>query len=145
MLVNVAVFVYPPDQDSVLLVNVNAYNSCDASSFIDRFNDGSTVFTFTRSGFFYFISGNKENCQKNEKLVVVVLASRSNGTSLAPSPSSPPAPPSGVVEIVPSLAPEESATTTPNGASVKAMGFVATIGSLLVTLNHLYMTIVCLG
>ncbi|KAG1368256.1 early nodulin-like protein 3 [Cocos nucifera] len=136
-------FVYLPDQDSVVLVDANAYNSCDTSSFIDRFTDGNTVFTFTRSGPFYFISGKKENCQKNEKLVVVVMASRSNGTSPPSSPSpvssAPPAPPSGVVEIVPSLAPVggESATPSPpNGASVKAVGFVGTLGALLVTLYH---------
>nr|XP_010923958.1 early nodulin-like protein 3 [Elaeis guineensis] len=131
-------FVYPPDQDSVVLVDANAYNSCDTSSFIDRFNDGNTVFTFTRSGPFYFISGNKENCQKNEKLVVVVMASRSNATSLGPSPSPPP-PPSGVVEIVPSLAPaggESAIPSPPNGASVKAVGFVGTLVALLVTLYH---------
>ncbi|XP_038987828.1 early nodulin-like protein 1 [Phoenix dactylifera] len=138
-------FVYLPDQDSVLVVDANAYNSCDTSSFIDRFDDGNTVFTFARSGSFYFISGSKENCQKNEKLVVVVMASRSNGTSLAPSPSpvsssSPPAPPpSGVVGIVPSSAPAGQESTTPprpNRASVKAVGFVGTLGALLVTLYH---------
>ncbi|CAL9129542.1 unnamed protein product [Musa textilis] len=69
-------FVYLPDEDSVLLVNADAYNSCNTSSFVDFFNDGNTVFTFTRSSHFYFISGKKDNCDKNEKLVVVVMADR---------------------------------------------------------------------
>ncbi|XP_008803204.2 early nodulin-like protein 1 [Phoenix dactylifera] len=137
-------FAYLPDQDSVLLVDANAYNSCDTSTFIDRFDDGNTVFTFTQSGPFYFISGNKENCQKNKKLAVVVMASRGNGTSLAPSPSpvsspSPPAPASGVVEIVPLSAPAggESTPTPPsNGASVKVVDFMGTLGALLVILYN---------
>ncbi|KAG1347297.1 early nodulin-like protein 3 [Cocos nucifera] len=133
-------FVYLPDQDSVLLVDANAYNSCDTSSF----NDGNTVFTFTRSGSFYFIGGNKDDCQKNEKLVVVVMASSGNGTSLAPSPSpvsssSPPAPPSGVVEPVPQSAPAgESTPPPPNGASVKVVGFMGTLGALLATFYNVF-------
>ncbi|CAL9760899.1 unnamed protein product [Musa acuminata subsp. burmannicoides] len=93
-------FAYLPDEDSVLLVDADAYNSCNTSSFVDFFNDGNTVFTFTRSGHFYFISGKKDNCDKNEKLVVVVMADRSNneaasetteGSLTAPEEKTPPA------------------------------------------------------
>src|SRR4051812_34838534 len=90
------VFVYLPDVDSVLLVNETSYQNCDTSSAIDTFQDGNTVFVFTHSGHYHFISGNKDNCLKNESLVVVVMADRSNKSSPAPSPSasdsSPPAP-----------------------------------------------------
>jgi hypothetical protein len=41
---------------------------------------------------YYFISGNKDNCNRDEKLIVVVMAERDNGTQpatgLAPSPNS---------------------------------------------------------
>jgi hypothetical protein len=77
----------------VLLVDKKAYDACDTSSPIDTFSsDGNTVLTFTRSGPYYFISGNKDNCNRDEKLIVVVMAERDNGTQpatgLAPSPNS---------------------------------------------------------
>ncbi|KAG6471030.1 hypothetical protein ZIOFF_072123 [Zingiber officinale] len=76
------VFTYLPDEDSVLLVDDDAYKNCNTSSHIDQFNDGNTVFTFTHSGNFYFVSGVKDNCDKNEKLHVVVLADRTNTTKV---------------------------------------------------------------
>ncbi|KAG0485309.1 hypothetical protein HPP92_009185 [Vanilla planifolia] len=81
-------FVYQPDQDSVLQVDKDAYNNCNTSSFISKFDDGNTVFTFTRSGSFYFISGFDNNCKRNESLVVVVMADRSK-TALGTNQSSP--------------------------------------------------------
>ncbi|XP_059625380.1 early nodulin-like protein 18 [Cornus florida] len=44
-------------------------------------DDGDSVFKFDRSGPFFFISGNKENCQKGQKLIVVVLAVRNHHKS----------------------------------------------------------------
>ncbi|XP_072951277.1 early nodulin-like protein 9 [Typha angustifolia] len=123
-------FSYLPDKDSVLLVDVKSYNSCDTSSFIDQFNDGNTVFTFTTSGPFYFISGNKDNCEKNEKLHVVVMADRSKRPSSAPSPSpysSSPPTPSGMVEITPSTSPPPP----PNEASSVVLGFMGTLGAAI--------------
>ncbi|OEL19222.1 hypothetical protein BAE44_0019759 [Dichanthelium oligosanthes] len=38
-----AVFVYPMDQDSVLLVEPADYNACNTSSYVKRFDDGDTV------------------------------------------------------------------------------------------------------
>ncbi|ONK61081.1 uncharacterized protein A4U43_C08F26060 [Asparagus officinalis] len=69
-------FVYPPDKDSVLQVTQDAYNTCNTSSFIHQFDDGNTVFTFHRSGPYYFISGKEANCRRNESMVVVVDADR---------------------------------------------------------------------
>jgi Plastocyanin-like domain len=132
-------FTYPANQDTVLLVDSNAYNSCDASSPIDRFADGNTVFTLTRSGPFYFISGNQDNCKKGEKLHIVVLANRSNSTGSAPSPSpsppaeapsssSPPSPPSGEGEITPST----STTPPPSAASLHTIGLMGMLGLVFV-------------
>ncbi|THU47969.1 hypothetical protein C4D60_Mb09t21280 [Musa balbisiana] len=129
-------FAYLPDEDSVLLVNADAYNSCNTSSFVDFFNDGNTVFTFTRSGHFYFISGKKDNCEKNEKLVVVVMADRSNSSSLAPAPlpaSASPPPPYGWVVEEPTAQPPP-----PNGASSRVVGMVSTIGAVLGALSYAF-------
>ncbi|KAJ3698922.1 hypothetical protein LUZ61_002627 [Rhynchospora tenuis] len=138
-------FTYPANQDSVLLVDSNAYNSCDATSPIDRFTDGNTIFTFARSGSFYFISGKQDNCKNGEKLHIVVLANRNNSTGLAPSPSlspptgappaeappaeapsasSPPPPPSGEGEITPA----SSTPPPPNAASFPMISLVGTLG-----------------
>lgn len=122
------VFMYLPDEDSVLLVDADAYKSCNVSSHIDDFNDGNTVFSFTRSSDFYFISGNKDNCDKNEKLHVDVMANRqSNNSSLAPAPlpASPPPPPASEE---PSMQPQ------PNKAASRVVGvmsmLVAAAGAL---------------
>ncbi|XP_066324981.1 early nodulin-like protein 18 [Miscanthus floridulus] len=94
------VFVYPKDQDSVLLVEPADYNACNTSSYVKKFDDGDTVVTLDRSGPLFFISGVEANCRANEKLIVMVLAARSNGTgggaqapSTAPPPASPASPP----------------------------------------------------
>ncbi|CAD6251790.1 unnamed protein product [Miscanthus lutarioriparius] len=94
------VFVYPKDQDSVLLVEPADYNACNTSSYVKKFDDGDTVVTLDRSGPLFFISGVEANCRANEKLIVMVVATRSNGTgsgatapSTAPPPASPASPP----------------------------------------------------
>ncbi|WRX29076.1 Phytocyanin domain - like 10 [Theobroma cacao] len=75
------VFVYQPNNDSVLQVTAEAYQNCSTEAPISDYKDGHTVFSLSRSGPYYFVSGNRDNCEKNEKLVVVVLADRSNRSS----------------------------------------------------------------
>ncbi|GJM97666.1 hypothetical protein PR202_ga14608 [Eleusine coracana subsp. coracana] len=105
-------FVYPKETDSVLLVEPAAYNACNTSSYVKKFDDGNTVFTFDRSGPFFFISGNENSCRANQKLIVVVLADRS-GTR------TPPAPPTTMPP--PSAAPLPSSPTTPPAAAPTLM------------------------
>ncbi|TXG67860.1 hypothetical protein EZV62_009135 [Acer yangbiense] len=114
----------------VLQVTREAYTNCSTTDTpMANFTDGHTVFTFNRSGAFYFISGNEDNCKNNEKLVVVVLADRSQHnstqTNIAPSPA--PAgedsPPSGTVEINPTPAPE----SPPNAASYTSISLAGSI------------------
>ncbi|KAJ3696014.1 hypothetical protein LUZ60_001391 [Juncus effusus] len=120
-------FTYQPDQDSVLLVNMNAYNSCDTNSPIDHFADGNTVFTFTKSGPFYFISGNKDNCNKGEKVHIVVMGSRNNSTNGSAPSSSPPSPSSGSAQVTPDTnSPPPPGT---NGASNNFGGIVVAFGA----------------
>ncbi|KAF8409521.1 hypothetical protein HHK36_005598 [Tetracentron sinense] len=106
-------FSYPADKDSVLQVNEMDYAQCNTALPIKVFDDGNTEVKFNQSGPYYFISGIEDHCLKNEKMVVIVMADRtnqsssSNQTSSAYSPSPSPSP-SGSVEIIPSPAPVES-------------------------------------
>nr|DAD30768.1 TPA_asm: hypothetical protein HUJ06_009619 [Nelumbo nucifera] len=58
----------------------------------------SELFELDRLGPFYFISGTEENCQKGEKMTVVVLSPKHHGTS-----SSAPAPAPTVAQEGPAL------------------------------------------
>ncbi|WVZ78892.1 hypothetical protein U9M48_026537 [Paspalum notatum var. saurae] len=127
-------FVYPKETDSVLLVDAAAYNACNTSSYLTRFDDGSTVFTLDRSGPFFFISGNDASCRANEKLIVVVLAPRTPPamTPQSPPPSAPPAPsptssppPSGGAAPLPAPAATPTSPPAPS-ASVPAPAPAAT-------------------
>ncbi|XP_010545547.1 PREDICTED: early nodulin-like protein 3 [Tarenaya hassleriana] len=138
-------FVYSPNQDSVLQVTKDDYNACNPNSPIAKFTDGHTSFAFNNSGPYYFISGSKENCQKNEKILVIVMADRTKSTPVSPSPSpstpgtapsgaiepSPPAP--GTVEITPT--PPPTPESPKNAAASSFSGpyslFLTSIGSLL--------------
>ncbi|KAL3636796.1 hypothetical protein CASFOL_019095 [Castilleja foliolosa] len=139
-------FVYATGHDSVLHVTKDDYANCNTDSPLEKFTDGHTVFKFNQSGPHYFISGVVDNCHKNEKLVVIVMADRSknNGTVTTPSPSptpdsdkvsSPPSPapagespPSPGVEMNPTPAPsQESSHPKKNDASSMVSGVVGTI------------------
>ncbi|KAJ6753606.1 hypothetical protein OIU79_026439 [Salix purpurea] len=76
-------FSYDSSKDSVLQVSKEDYDNCTTTNPIAAFHDAKTVITFKHSGPYYFISGNKDNCLKNEKVVVVVLADRSSKHSTA--------------------------------------------------------------
>ncbi|KAL4326028.1 hypothetical protein GQ457_11G012930 [Hibiscus cannabinus] len=108
------VFIYTPNNDSVLHVTEEAYKNCSVESPLSSYTDGHTVFSLSNSGPYHFISGNKDNCEKKEKLVVVVLADRSNRSSTA-NQTIPPSPaPSSSFDIMPPLAPSaESPAASP--------------------------------
>ncbi|XWS27886.1 hypothetical protein CRYUN_Cryun25bG0018500 [Craigia yunnanensis] len=111
------VFIYTPNDDSVLHVTAEDYKNCNVESPISKYTDGRTVYPFIQTGPYYFISGNQEHCQKNEKLVVVVLANHSSSTN----ETSPLSPPSGSIEE----------SNPPNAASSVFMSVTASIGAFV--------------
>lgn len=146
------VFVYPGNQDSVLHVSQEQYGSCDTSHPMEVFSDGHTVFKLKQSGPFYFISGNKDNCLKSEKLVVIVLADRSNrsdanqtttsspppsestGAAPSPAPAGEESPPAGTVEINPTPAPVSPPPgKKKNAASSVSISFMGSLGAVAVS------------
>ncbi|KAG6756437.1 hypothetical protein POTOM_039866 [Populus tomentosa] len=82
------VFKYNKGSDSVLRVTKDDYSSCNTKKPLKTMDSGSSVFQFDKSGPFFFISGNEDNCRKGQKLIVVVLAVRTKQTS---TPAYPPA------------------------------------------------------
>ncbi|KAL9383331.1 hypothetical protein Peur_023654 [Populus x canadensis] len=82
------VFKYNKGSDSVLRVTKDDYSSCNTKKPLKTMDSGSSVFQFDKSGPFFFISGNEDNCRKGQKLIVVVLAVRKKQTS---TPAYPPA------------------------------------------------------
>ncbi|GAB2229975.1 hypothetical protein Droror1_Dr00014231 [Drosera rotundifolia] len=119
-------FVYSASSDSVLRVTKDDYKNCNTSSYIEKYTNGHTVFTFNQSGPYYFISGDKDNCLKNEKLVVAVLADRSKKT-----------PPSSSTK--PTASPAPSAVHSPPPPSLNSVGstklsYAALVGTLFSSL-----------
>ncbi|GLT35186.1 hypothetical protein SLA2020_096590 [Shorea laevis] len=85
-------FRYKKGSDSVLVVSKEDYFSCNIKNPIKSLTDGNSEFKFDRSGPFFFISGHVNNCNKGQKLIVVVLAVR-HKHHYPPLPSPSPSPP----------------------------------------------------
>ncbi|RDY02931.1 Early nodulin-like protein 3, partial [Mucuna pruriens] len=133
------VFNYQSGQDSVLYVKSEDYASCNTGSPYAKYSDGHTVFKLNQSGPHFFISGNKDNCNKNEKLTVIVLSDRSKNTNQT-STSSPPSPQSSSPSPAPtgqegqSPTPDTNQTPSPVNEppppNAAASAFVSLAGSL---------------
>ncbi|KAI3768941.1 hypothetical protein L6452_00037 [Arctium lappa] len=91
-------FNYEEGKDSVVQVTKDDYNNCNPASPIAMYSDGHSLVKFQQSGPHYFISGIVQNCKNNQKIVMVVMADRTNHTASSPSPSLPPSPPPPPVE-----------------------------------------------
>ncbi|XP_060190939.1 early nodulin-like protein 9 [Lycium barbarum] len=154
-------FNYPADKDSVLLVNKADFDNCNIASPIEKYSDGHSVVKFDHSGPYYFISGVHDNCVKNQKLHVIVMANRSKSNervasspspsanfnkTVPPSPSAnvppspapsgeeaPSSPPTGSVEINPTAAPSQESTPphSKNGASSMVLSFVGSTAAFI--------------
>ncbi|KAF3529473.1 hypothetical protein DY000_02038050, partial [Brassica cretica] len=139
-------FVYQPNQDSVFQVTRDAYDSCNTDAPTAKFADGKTSFALTHSGPYYFISGNKDNCNKNEKLVVIVMADRNGKTNAISSspPSQAPAPSGEAAPSPPITSNLEPPATTPtqetpkNAASSSSSFISALLGAALASTLFLH-------
>lgn len=89
----IAVFLYPPSQDSVIQVTEQSYNSCNITDPILYMNNGNSLFNITSEGNFYFASGEPGHCEKKQKLHITV----GNASAYSPSYG-----PSALPEIAPS-------------------------------------------
>ncbi|XP_061358242.1 early nodulin-like protein 9 [Gastrolobium bilobum] len=120
------VFNYPSGQDSVIQVNSQDYASCNTGANTEKFSDGHTVIKLNKSGPQFFISGNKNSCLKNEKLVVIVLAERNNRNSntnqtstASPSPTPSPLPSLSTKQLAPAPAPVLQQVPSPLAPTVE--------------------------
>ncbi|CAN8229918.1 unnamed protein product [Cochlearia groenlandica] len=109
---DILVWKYDLKVDSVLQVTKEDYECCNTSNPIKQYNNGDTKFELEKSGPYYFISGAPGNCDKGEKIVIVVLSERNSGGgggggNGGDTPNSPPSP-------IPTPAP----TATHNAAAV---------------------------
>ncbi|OAY54877.1 early nodulin-like protein 1 [Manihot esculenta] len=84
------IFKFKEGSDSVLLVKKDDYNTCNTNEPLKVMKSATSVFQFDRSGPFFFISGNKANCEKGQRLIIVVLAIRPKPTPKTPAPVSQP-------------------------------------------------------
>lgn len=139
-------FNYQANKDSVLQVSEIDYNNCNTSSPMAKYSDGHTMIKFTQSGPHYFISGMVDHCRNNEKVLIIVLADRSNHGAQSPPPASPPAPTSEEIpspppapsapaphHMTPAPAPSENnpPPPPPSGASSIIGNFVYSIGAFV--------------
>ncbi|CAJ2650459.1 early nodulin-like protein 2-like [Trifolium pratense] len=150
------VFNYQSGKDSVLYVKSEDYASCNTGSPNAKFSDGHTVFKLNQSGPHFFISGNKDNCLKNEKVTIIVLSDRSNSNNSSntnqtsnaspPSPQSSSSPPSPAPSKQEGQSPPPDTNQTPppttasdrdhpphNGAASVFVSLAGSIGTFMVS------------
>ncbi|KAG6389567.1 hypothetical protein SASPL_151038 [Salvia splendens] len=81
------VWEYDGSKDSVLQVTKRDYVTCNTSKPIETYTGGSTKVKLPHSGPYYFISGANGNCEKGQKVIVVVISERRGNLKISPAPS----------------------------------------------------------
>ncbi|XP_019172410.1 PREDICTED: early nodulin-like protein 1 [Ipomoea nil] len=122
------IFRYKKGEDSVLVVNKRDYYDCNKTNPIDNLTDGNSSLTLTRSGEFFFISGHADNCEKGQKLIIIVMSPQhSKPPTVIPPPPPPPSPsPTSSTPLSPAPAPAPA--QTPDKST--AMAVHASVGTL---------------
>lgn len=118
-----SVFKYSKGSDSVLVVAKDDYYNCKKDNPTGSLEDGDSVFKFNRSGPFFFISGYGDNCEKGQKLIIVVLAvwHRAHGAPQpTPLPTPTPAPWAAAHPQPPSQSPSPVVSPVPAAGSPQA-------------------------
>ncbi|KAM7492233.1 hypothetical protein LguiA_035154 [Lonicera macranthoides] len=147
------IFKYKKGSDSVLLVNKDDYYRCNKANPIQELNEdhSESIFKFNHSGPFFFISGQADNCEKGQKIIIVVLAVR-NKTPI-PSPATPlpspairsPSPESPPSESPNGETPESGGVPAPAPAKSDAPAVFGVSGGLVVVLSSVGMSVVLGG
>ncbi|KAL8131356.1 uncharacterized protein LOC141711564 [Apium graveolens] len=80
------IFEYKDGSDSVLQVDQEDYITCNKKNPIQTLeNKGDySSFDLDHSGFFFFISGQADNCKKGQRIIILVMAPR-NYTRISPT------------------------------------------------------------
>ncbi|WOH02803.1 hypothetical protein DCAR_0522193 [Daucus carota subsp. sativus] len=111
------VFKYDGKKDSVVEVNHDGYQNCDVDKpyVLKSYNNGDTSIELKGEGPFYFISGNKDNCEKGEKLEVKLVKKNHHGHHVSHvSPA--PAPSTSIIQTpAPAPAPASGGSSLKNG------------------------------
>ncbi|XP_049356281.1 early nodulin-like protein 1 [Solanum verrucosum] len=86
------VFKFELGSNSALFVYKEDYYNCNKEDPIVILDHGDSRFTFNGPGTFSFISGHEDNCEKGQKLMIVVLSpnhtkAQEAQTSLSPTPA----------------------------------------------------------
>uniref|UniRef100_A0A7N0SW62 Phytocyanin domain-containing protein n=1 Tax=Kalanchoe fedtschenkoi TaxID=63787 RepID=A0A7N0SW62_KALFE len=139
-------FKYDKNTDSVLFVDEEDYKNCNPNKPLLKLEGGDSVFKFDRSGPFFFITANATNCQRGQKLIVVVLAVRSPpppphvqppAATPPPSPaptSPPPSAPTPAEDSVPAPSASEVSPPTVKSPGAAALGPAAVLLSAVCVL-----------
>lgn len=143
-------FKYAKGKDSVLEVSEEEYKTCNTTHPITSLLDGESLFVLGRSGPFFFVSGNSENCLKGQKLAVKVMSAFHHSPS-QPSPSSSPSlspvqqvfsSPAPSPGVVPSdseaLAPAPGPVSARNSAGLVGPGVVSLCLVLVVIISFMF-------
>ncbi|KAI3769282.1 hypothetical protein L6452_00383 [Arctium lappa] len=121
-------FKYNSGSDSVLEVNNGDYDNCNTKNPITKLAGGDSYFTLNRSGPFYFISGNKSNCDQGQKLTVVVISPKKK-PSPPPAAASPPGSFSPLPSESPISSPPAPGTTIPTSPASSPGGSTSPAGA----------------
>ncbi|XP_004243813.1 early nodulin-like protein 4 [Solanum lycopersicum] len=125
------VFKYKKGYDSVYMVHDNDdYLKCNKTSPIHHLKDGHSKVIFTRNGPFYFIGGKDDNCEKGQKLLVVVMSpNHHKSSSPASSPVTIPTPPPESVSPAPAPAASAAIAVDVSPSSVLFGVFISLIAA----------------
>ncbi|XP_061362886.1 early nodulin-like protein 3 [Gastrolobium bilobum] len=116
-------FKYKKGNDSVLVVKKEDYDLCNINNPMHKMDDGNSTFHLDKSGLFFFISGNSNNCKNGQKLVVLVMAVRHQLPPAAPPSQSP-------ASALPDQQVHVSGFTSPAPSPSKASGSARLGGSV---------------
>lgn len=125
-----SVFKYDGKTDSVVEVNYDGYKKCNAQKpyALRSFNDGDTKIQLQGPGPFYFISGNTDNCEKGEKLEILLVKEHRDHHETHISPSPAPAPSTTTTTQAPAPAPASGGNSLKNGVLGSALVFGLGLG-----------------